>query len=183
MLADIYANWVPRSCYTGKSSCCRGACRHLRRQGSSRAALSALLQTARSSRAWAGDQCPGAFGADFTPNLCPASTALAWRTCRDQWKAPEIAKKAQEVGEPAAHRPLWKRVPGDWSARDLQHHAPAIIATKMHTNAHICATPQVVITSTDWKHREAFVQVIKKEIEASKHHARHDGHYRRGAGH
>ena len=73
-------------------------------------------------------------------------------------------------------------VPGDWSARDLQHHTPAIIATKMHTNAHICTTPQVVITSADWKHREAFVQVIKKEIEASKHHAHHDGHYRRGAG-
>ena len=65
----------------------------------------------------------------------------------------------------------------------MQHHAHAIIATRMHTNAHICASPQVVITSKDWKHREAFVQAIKKEIEASKHHAHHDGHYRLGIGH
>jgi acyl-CoA reductase-like NAD-dependent aldehyde dehydrogenase len=57
-------------------------------------------------------------------------------------------------------------VPGEWSARDLQHHAHSIIAAKMHNNGHICAAPQVIITSKNWKHREAFLQAIKKEIEA-----------------
>ena len=29
----------------------------------------------------------GGFRADFTPDICPASTALARRTCRDQWRS------------------------------------------------------------------------------------------------
>ena len=35
----------------------------------------------------------------------------------------------------------------------------------MHNNAHICAAPQVIITCKDWKHRAAFVEASKAEID------------------
>merc|ERR1719195_148389 len=55
-------------------------------------------------------------------------------------------------------------VPGDWGASDIEHQAKALIAYKMQNGAHICASPQVIITCKNWPQREAFVEAIRKQV-------------------
>merc|ERR1712079_5894 len=55
-------------------------------------------------------------------------------------------------------------VPGAWSAKDMEHQAQALIANKMTNNAHICASPQVLLTCKQWPHREAFVEAVRKQV-------------------
>jgi len=55
-------------------------------------------------------------------------------------------------------------VPGNWSAKEIEHQAHILIAYKMVNNAHICASPQVVITCKNWPQREAFLEAVRKEV-------------------
>lgn len=58
-------------------------------------------------------------------------------------------------------------VPGKWSHSDLQYHAQTV-ATGLALNCgHNCLKAEIVVTDAAWPQREAFLDALKKELEAT----------------
>ena len=53
-------------------------------------------------------------------------------------------------------------VPGVWSDKELEAHAQQLAAVKWFNNAHICASPQVVVTAKNWPQREKFLKRVRE---------------------
>jgi aldehyde dehydrogenase (NAD(P)+) len=53
-------------------------------------------------------------------------------------------------------------VPGVWTPSDIDSHAQMLVRNKLINNSHVCASPQVVITSKQWPQRQAFLDAVTK---------------------
>lgn len=51
-------------------------------------------------------------------------------------------------------------VPGPWSASDLRFQAESVVTQKMHNGSFNCISTQVMLTSSAWPQRDAFLQAI-----------------------
>ncbi|KAK9814745.1 hypothetical protein WJX72_010772 [[Myrmecia] bisecta] len=56
--------------------------------------------------------------------------------------------------------------PGNWSESDLAYHAEVVVAGLVQNNGHNCLKAEVVITAKDWPQREAFLEALRKRLDA-----------------
>ncbi|MCT9819238.1 aldehyde dehydrogenase family protein [Microbacterium sp. W1N] len=52
-------------------------------------------------------------------------------------------------------------VPGEWSAADLRFQAEHVVTMRLHNGGHNCIAGQVVLLSSDWPQREAFLTEVR----------------------
>ncbi|WP_063008556.1 aldehyde dehydrogenase family protein [Nocardia kruczakiae] len=55
-------------------------------------------------------------------------------------------------------------VPGKWSVRDLAYQAEHIATQKLHNNGYNCVATQVLVLSSDWDQKDAFVAALRKAL-------------------
>lgn len=58
-------------------------------------------------------------------------------------------------------------VPGEWSQADLKFQAQHVATQRLHNGGYNCVASQVVVLSSEWPQREAFVAELRKAIEAA----------------
>jgi acyl-CoA reductase-like NAD-dependent aldehyde dehydrogenase len=51
-------------------------------------------------------------------------------------------------------------VPGDWAASDLHFQAEHVVTQKLHNSGFNCVASQVVVISSDWPQRDAFLEAL-----------------------
>lgn len=52
-------------------------------------------------------------------------------------------------------------VPGEWSASDLRYQAEHVVTMRLQNSGHNCIAGQVVILSSDWAQRDAFLRELR----------------------
>ncbi|MFC7487925.1 aldehyde dehydrogenase family protein [Knoellia sp. CPCC 206453] len=92
------------------------------------------------------------------------------------WGAgPDVAAR-RAAGTPVLDKPITSElggispiivVPGVWSAADLRFQAQHVATQRLHNGGYNCVAGQVVILSSEWPQREAFVEELRKAIEAA----------------
>ncbi|MGW4533503.1 aldehyde dehydrogenase family protein [Nocardia sp. NPDC004340] len=79
----------------------------------------------------------------------------------------------RERGETLLNKPITSElggvspiivVPGKWSARDLAYQAEHIVTQKLHNNGYNCVASQVLVLSSDWDQKDAFVAALRKAL-------------------
>jgi len=55
----------------------------------------------------------------------------------------------------------WIIVPGNWSPKHLSRMASHLAYSKLDNNSFYCCSPQVVVTSSSWKQRDEFLNLMK----------------------
>lgn len=58
-------------------------------------------------------------------------------------------------------------VPGDWSEREIDHHAAQLAACKVLNGAHVCASPQVIVVDSAWPQRQAFLDQLRHHLSST----------------
>lgn len=58
-------------------------------------------------------------------------------------------------------------VPGEWSTADLKFQAQHVATQRLHNGGYNCVAGQVVVLSSEWPQREAFVEQLRKAIAAA----------------
>lgn len=53
-------------------------------------------------------------------------------------------------------------VPGEWSPADLRFQAEHVVTMRLHNSGHNCIAGQVVLLSSDWPQRDAFVDELRR---------------------
>ncbi|MWB96985.1 aldehyde dehydrogenase family protein [Agromyces seonyuensis] len=56
-------------------------------------------------------------------------------------------------------------VPGDWSAADLRFQAEHVATMRLHNGGYNCIAGQVVILSSDWKLKDAFLAELRSAVD------------------
>ena len=56
-------------------------------------------------------------------------------------------------------------VPGEWSEADLRFQAEHVVTMRLYNSGHNCIAGQVVILSSDWPQREAFLAEVRRAFE------------------
>eukprot|EP00808_Paulinella_micropora_P002713 g46620.t1 len=78
----------------------------------------------------------------------------------DQQKRQRLVKKPF-MAELGSVNP-WIIVPGKWSKEQIDLQAKALVAAKMSNSGHICASPQVLVTSKHWPQRQEFLTKVRE---------------------
>eukprot|EP01061_Rhynchopus_euleeides_P005254 TRINITY_DN14502_c0_g1_i1.p1 TRINITY_DN14502_c0_g1~~TRINITY_DN14502_c0_g1_i1.p1 ORF type:complete len:333 (+),score=159.11 TRINITY_DN14502_c0_g1_i1:2-1000(+) len=55
-----------------------------------------------------------------------------------------------------------------WTEKQLEHHAGALVGFKLMNSSAVCASPQLLLLSKQWKHKEKFMELVVKKFEAAK---------------
>lgn len=55
-------------------------------------------------------------------------------------------------------------VPGSWSQRELNYQARHIASMLVMNGGYNCVTPQILILSADWSHKNAFLRSLREEL-------------------
>ncbi|MFC7489342.1 MULTISPECIES: aldehyde dehydrogenase family protein [unclassified Knoellia] len=55
-------------------------------------------------------------------------------------------------------------VPGEWSAADLRFQAQHVATQRLHNGGYNCIAGQVVVLSSEWPQREAFVEELRRAL-------------------
>ncbi|MCP2635326.1 aldehyde dehydrogenase family protein [Microbacterium sp. HD4P20] len=58
-------------------------------------------------------------------------------------------------------------VPGRWSDADLRYQAEHVVTMRLYNSGHNCIAGQVVILSSDWPQRDAFLAEVRRAYEAA----------------
>lgn len=58
-------------------------------------------------------------------------------------------------------------VPGDWSESDLAFQAEHVATMRLYNSGHNCIAGQVVLLSSDWPQRDAFVAALRAALDAA----------------
>ena len=84
-------------------------------------------------------------------------------------------EKAKETGKKILTKPCeaelgavspYVIVPSDhWTDKQLEHHANALVGFKLMNSSAVCASPQLLLVSKQWKHREQFLSLVLKKME------------------
>jgi aldehyde dehydrogenase (NAD(P)+) len=56
-------------------------------------------------------------------------------------------------------------VPGDWSQRDLRYQAEHVATMRLHNGGYNCIAGQVVVLSSDWKLKDAFLAELRSALD------------------
>lgn len=89
--------------------------------------------------------------------------------------------RAQAARRKRENRPLLKKpitaelggvspiiiVPGEWSDADLRFQAEHVVTMRLYNSGHNCIAGQVVILSSDWPQRAAFLAEVRRAFEAA----------------
>jgi acyl-CoA reductase-like NAD-dependent aldehyde dehydrogenase len=59
-------------------------------------------------------------------------------------------------------------VPGEWTTKELAHHAEALLANKLLNSGCICASPQVIVVDKDWPQRKEFNEILRKKMKEAR---------------
>lgn len=83
---------------------------------------------------------------------------------------------AERAGTPRLQKPITAElggvspiivVPGEWSEADLAFQAEHVVTMRLYNSGHNCIAGQVVLLSSDWPQREAFVKALRTAYEAA----------------
>jgi aldehyde dehydrogenase (NAD(P)+) len=86
---------------------------------------------------------------------------------------PEAAER-KAAGDPKLTKPITSElggvspvivVPGDWTARDLVYQAEHVATMRLHNGGYNCIAGQIVVVSSDWPHKDAFLAEVRAAIE------------------
>ncbi|MEO6789654.1 MAG: aldehyde dehydrogenase family protein [Ornithinibacter sp.] len=86
------------------------------------------------------------------------------------WGRGEDAAARRAAGTPLLQTPITSElggvspiivVPGDWSSADLKFQAEHVATQRLHNGGYNCIAGQVVVLSSDWPQREAFVEQLR----------------------
>ena len=86
------------------------------------------------------------------------------------WGRGEDAAQRRAAGTPLLETPITSElggvspiivVPGDWSKADLAFQAAHVATQRLHNGGYNCIAGQVVVLSSDWAQREAFVEQLR----------------------
>jgi hypothetical protein len=90
------------------------------------------------------------------------------------WGTGDEALRRRSTGEPLLRTPITAElggvspvivVPGRWSAADLRFQAEHIATMRLQNSGHNCIATQVVVLSTDWPQREAFLDELRRALD------------------
>lgn len=56
-------------------------------------------------------------------------------------------------------------VPGLWSQKELQYQARHLVSLLLMNGGYNCVTPQILVLSKNWSHKNAFLRALKTELE------------------
>lgn len=55
-------------------------------------------------------------------------------------------------------------VPGDWSKREIEHHARNVASMVVHNASFNCAAGKLLVTPRDWEHRDSFMSALRRVL-------------------
>ncbi|MFG2626592.1 aldehyde dehydrogenase family protein [Streptomyces sp. NPDC048473] len=85
----------------------------------------------------------------------------------------EEGRARKAAGTPLLDKPMTSElggvspvivVPGAWSDADLRYQAEHIATQRLHNSGHNCIASQVVVVSSDWPQREAFLGLLREAL-------------------
>jgi len=92
------------------------------------------------------------------------------------WGPGEQGQANKAAGTPLLTKPMSSElggvaptivVPGKWSRRDLRHQAQHVATQRLHNSGFNCIAAQVVILSSDWAQKDAFLDELRKAMAAA----------------
>lgn len=92
------------------------------------------------------------------------------------WGAGAQASRRKRENRPQLKKPITAElggvspiiiVPGDWSDADLAFQAEHVVTMRLYNSGHNCIAGQVVILSSDWPQRAAFLRALRTAYEAA----------------
>ena len=92
------------------------------------------------------------------------------------WGAGDDAEAARRAGTPRLHKPITSElggvspvivVPGEWSETDLKFQAEHVATQRLHNSGHNCVASQILIVSSDWAQKDAFLSELRKALAAA----------------
>lgn len=92
------------------------------------------------------------------------------------WGAGSDGAARRAAGTPVLDKPITSElggvspiivVPGEWSQADLKFQAQHVATQRLHNGGYNCVAGQVVVLSSEWPQREAFVAELRKAIETA----------------
>lgn len=92
------------------------------------------------------------------------------------WGLGEAGATARRAGTPRLHKEMTSElggvspiivVPGEWSAADLRFQAQHIATQRLHNGGHNCVAGQIVILSSDWPQKAAFLSELRAALAAA----------------
>ncbi|HEY7008572.1 MAG TPA: aldehyde dehydrogenase family protein [Jatrophihabitantaceae bacterium] len=95
--------------------------------------------------------------------------AIVWGTGPD-------GEAAKHAGTPRLTKPITSElggvspiivVPGNWSGADLRFQAQHVATQRLHNSGHNCVGSQIVIVSSDWAQKDAFLAELRTAVAAA----------------
>ena len=92
------------------------------------------------------------------------------------WGTGDDAEAARRAGTPRLRKPITSElggvspvivVPGEWSQADLKFQAEHVATQRLHNSGHNCVASQIVIISSDWAQKDAFMSALRKALAAA----------------
>ena len=92
------------------------------------------------------------------------------------WGTGEEAAARRRAGTPLLDKPVTSElggaspiivVPGEWSAAELAFQAEHVATMRLHNGGYNCIAGQVLLLSTDWPQREAFLEQVRLALAAA----------------
>lgn len=104
----------------------------------------------------------------------PTFDAIVWGPSTGSGAAATTRRKRED--RPKLKKPITAElggvspiiiVPGEWSSADLTFHAEHVATMRLYNSGHNCIAGQVVILSTEWPQREAFLAALRTALDAA----------------
>ena len=92
------------------------------------------------------------------------------------WGSGEVGRAAKAAGTPRLDKPITSElggvapviiVPGQWSRADLRFQARHVATQRLHNSGFNCIAAQVVVISSDWAQRDAFLTELRAALAAA----------------
>lgn len=92
------------------------------------------------------------------------------------WGAGEEGAARRKAGTPLLAKPITSElggvspiiiVPSDWTRRDLKYQAEHVVTQRLHNGGYNCIAGQVVVLSSDWAQKEAFIAELRIALAAA----------------
>ena len=92
------------------------------------------------------------------------------------WGTGAAATRRRREGRPQLKKPITSElggvspiiiVPGEWSDADLRYQAEHVVTMRLYNSGHNCIAGQVVLLSSDWPQREAFLAELRRAFGAA----------------
>ncbi|MBY8884760.1 aldehyde dehydrogenase family protein [Streptomyces sp. PTM05] len=92
------------------------------------------------------------------------------------WGTGHQAIAAKSTGKPTLDKPMTSELggvspiivlPGPWTAADLRYQAEHIATMRLHNSGCNCIAGQILILSSDWDQRDAFLTAVRQALKAA----------------